>query len=100
MGVLFTLLLVTGTALAAPASVGASMVDPSLARWAFVAAAAATATTSLAAAYAVARVGSAAVGSITEKPEVFGRMVVLVGLAEGIAIYGLIISILIRNQLR
>jgi V/A-type H+-transporting ATPase subunit K len=44
-------------------------------------------------------VGSAAVGALTEKPELFGRMIVLVGLAEGIAIYGLIISILILNRL-
>ena len=36
---------------------------------------------------------------VTEKPELFGRLLVLVGLAEGIAIYGLIISILILNQL-
>ena len=68
-------------------------------RWGYVAAVASTAVSSLAAAYAVARVGVAAVGAMTEKPELFGRLVVLVGLAEGIAIYGLIISILLLNQL-
>ncbi len=47
----------------------------------------------------MAKVGSAAVAAMTEKPELFGRMVVLVGLAEGIAIYGLIVSILLLNQL-
>jgi V/A-type H+/Na+-transporting ATPase subunit K len=94
-----TLLFWTGTASAAPAEVAALSADPALARWAFVAAAVATAVSSVAAAYAVARVGSAAVGALTEKPELFGRMVVLVGLAEGIAIYGLIISILILNRL-
>ncbi|MBF0178522.1 MAG: H+transporting two-sector ATPase C subunit, partial [Magnetococcales bacterium] len=41
----------------------------------------------------------AAIGAITEKPELLGRMLILVGLAEGIAIYGLIISILILNRL-
>jgi V/A-type H+-transporting ATPase subunit K len=50
-------------------------------------------------AYAVAKVGSAAAGTIVEKPELFGRVIVLVGLAEGIAIYGLIVSILILNRL-
>ena len=37
-------------------------------------------------------------GAVAEKPELFGRVLVLVGLAEGIAIYGLIVSILILNR--
>lgn len=67
-------------------------------QWGFMAAALATGLSSLAAGYAVATVGSAAVGALVEKPELLGRVLVLVGLAEGIAIYGLIISILILNQ--
>jgi len=62
-------------------------------------AALATAASSLGAGFAVARVGSAAVGALAEKPELFGRLLILVGLAEGIAIYGLIVSILILNRL-
>ncbi len=100
LSLLSTLLLWTSVSHAAPAETLTFASDPVLARWAFLAAAGATATSSVAAAYAVARVGSAAVGALTEKPELFGRMIVLVGLAEGIAIYGLIISILILNQLR
>ncbi len=65
----------------------------------YLAAALATGLSSLAAGFAVAHVGAAAVGAITEKPELMGRMLILVGLAEGIAIYGLIISILILNRL-
>ena len=49
--------------------------------------------------YAVGKVGSAAMGVLAEKPELFGRVVILVGLAEGIAIYGVIISVLILNRL-
>ena len=49
----------------------------------------------LAAGYAVARVGSAAIGAVSERPEMFGRSLVFVGLAEGIAIYGLIIGIML-----
>lgn len=45
--------------------------------------------------WAVAVTGAAAVGAMAERPEVFGRALVIVGLAEGIAIYGLIIAILI-----
>lgn len=44
---------------------------------------------------AVASSGAAAVGAIAEKPESFGRSLIFVGLSEGIAIYGLIISFLI-----
>jgi V/A-type H+-transporting ATPase subunit K len=67
--------------------------------WAFLGAALSTGLAALAAGYAVARVGSAAVGAVAEKPELFGRALVLVGLAEGIAIYGLIVSILILNRI-
>jgi V/A-type H+/Na+-transporting ATPase subunit K len=48
---------------------------------------------------AVAAVGSAAMGAITEKPEIMGRSLIFVGLAEGIAIYGLIMSILILGKI-
>ncbi len=49
----------------------------------------------VAAAYAVARVSVAALAGATEKPEILGRSIILVGLAEGIAIYGLLIAFLI-----
>ncbi|MEJ2604406.1 MAG: ATP synthase subunit C, partial [Gammaproteobacteria bacterium] len=68
-------------------------------RWGFAAAAAAAALSAAAGGYAVAQVGSAAVGALAEKPELFGRIIILVGLAEGIAIYGLIVAILILNRL-
>jgi V/A-type H+-transporting ATPase subunit K len=74
-------------------------VDPGVVQWGFFSAALATTASSLAAGYAVASVGSAAVGALAEKPELLGRVLILVGLAEGIAIYGLIISILILNRL-
>jgi V/A-type H+-transporting ATPase subunit K len=51
----------------------------------------------LAAGYAVGRVGSAAIGAVSENPELFGRSLVFVGLAEGIAIYGLIIGIMLMR---
>lgn len=53
---------------------------------------------SLGAAYAVSTTGSAAVGAIAEKPEVFGRALIFVGLAEGVAIYGLIIAFIITSR--
>ena len=74
-------------------------VDPGVLRWGYMAAALATGLSALAAGIAVAGVGAAAIGAIAEKPELFGRTLVFVGLAEGIAIYGLIISIMILNRL-
>jgi V/A-type H+/Na+-transporting ATPase subunit K len=39
--------------------------------------------------------GAAAIGATAEKPETFGRSLIFVGLSEGIAIYGLVISFII-----
>jgi V/A-type H+-transporting ATPase subunit K len=74
-------------------------IDPGVQQWGYLAAALSTAVGALGAAYAVANVGAAAIGALAEKPELFGRVVILVGLAEGIAIYGRIISVLIVNKL-
>jgi V/A-type H+-transporting ATPase subunit K len=67
--------------------------------WGFAAAAFATAIGSIGAGVAVAYVGSAALGAIGEKPELAARALIYVGLAEGIAIYGLIISIMILTKI-
>lgn len=64
----------------------------------FFSAALATGLSALGAGIAVASVGSAAIGALAEKPELLGRVLIIVGLAEGIAIYGLIVSILILNE--
>ncbi len=58
-----------------------------------------TAGSSLGAGIALSGVGAAAMGAVTEKPEMFGRSLVYVGLAEGIAIYGIVISIMIIGKL-
>ena len=47
---------------------------------------------------AVAYTGAAALATISERPELFGRAMVIVGLAEGIAIYGLIIGIILIGK--
>ncbi|MDJ0834139.1 MAG: ATP synthase subunit C [Gammaproteobacteria bacterium] len=48
---------------------------------------------------AVSSVGSASLAVIVEKPEIFGRTLVYLGLAEGIAIYGLVITILMLGKI-
>jgi V/A-type H+-transporting ATPase subunit K len=90
-------LLAASPALAADAAAFAP--DPGVLRWGFASAAASAGLAALGAGYAVAQVGTAALGALAEKPELFGRVLVMVGLAEGIAIYGLIVSILILNRL-
>lgn len=48
---------------------------------------------------AVSSVGAASLAVITEKPEIFGRTLVYLGLAEGIAIYGLVVTILMLGKI-
>jgi V/A-type H+-transporting ATPase subunit K len=65
---------------------------------ALIGAAIAVAGSSIGAAIAVAYTGSAALAAISERPELFGRAMVIVGLAEGIAIYGLIVSVILIGR--
>lgn len=97
-GIAAVLLFAVGSSLAADETTMAN-IPAEVIRWGFLSAALATGASALGAAYAVARVGSAAVGALAEKPELLGRVLILVGLAEGIAIYGLIIAILILNRI-
>jgi len=65
----------------------------------FLAAALAVGIACIGAGYAVAHVGAASVGAMSERPELSGRALIFVGLAEGIAIYGLIISVMILGRI-
>lgn len=71
----------------------------SSATWAaLLGAAIAVAGSSIGAAIAVAYTGAAALAAMSERPELFGRAMVIVGLAEGIAIYGLIVAIILIGR--
>ncbi len=63
------------------------------------AAALATGLACIGAGIAVAMVASSAIGAISENPSLLGKTIIFAGLAEGIAIYGLIISIMILNKI-
>ena len=78
---------------------GVKNTDPGVIKFAFLAAAIAVGVGSLGAGAAVGYVGAAAMGAVGEKPELAGRALIFVGLAEGIAIYGLIIAIMILGKL-
>lgn len=47
---------------------------------------------------AVAAAAPAAIGATSEDPKAFGKSLIFVALGEGIAIYGLLISIMILNK--
>ncbi|HEU4420974.1 MAG TPA: ATP synthase subunit C [Pilimelia sp.] len=88
----------------APAGAAGSMAEPAAQAatgsngMALLAASIAVAGSSIGAAIAVAYTGAAALAAMSERPELFGRAMVIVGLAEGIAIYGLIVSIILIGQ--
>lgn len=65
---------------------------------AFIGAAIAVAASALGAGIAIAYAGSAALAAVSEQPDLFGRAMVVVGLAEGVAIYGLIVAVLILGK--
>lgn len=79
------------TAIAAGLLPATAIADP----YATLAAAISTGMACLGAGIAVASTGAAAIGAIAEKPKSFGRSLIFVGMAEGIAIYGLIIAFMV-----
>lgn len=48
---------------------------------------------------AVGPIGAASLAAVMERPEALGRSLIFLGLAEGIAIYGLVMSILLLNRI-
>lgn len=58
-----------------------------------------TALATIGAGIAVGPVGAASLAVIAEKPEIFGRTLIYLGLAEGIAIYGLVVTILMLGKI-
>lgn len=77
---------------------GTSTVNPS-AGLGYIGAALSTGLATVGAGYAVGAVGSSALGAVSEDPKILGKTLIYVGLGEGIAIYGLIISIMILSKL-
>lgn len=63
----------------------------------FIGAALSTGMACIGAGIAVAATGSAAIGAISEDPKLLGKTIIFVGLSEGVAIYGFIISIMIMG---
>lgn len=63
----------------------------------YIGAALATGTSGIGGGIAVANAASAAIGAMSENEGIMGKTLIFVALAEGIALYGLVISIMIIN---
>lgn len=64
-----------------------------------IAAALTTCFSCVAAGIAVSSSASAAIGALSENPNIFGKALIFVALAEGVALYGMLISIQILSKL-
>ncbi len=63
----------------------------------FIGAALSTGLSGIGGGIAVAQAASAAIGAMSENESIMGKTLIFVALAEGIALYGLVISIMILN---
>ena len=98
--VLFVLVLVLGMAVYAPlaysqetANAAAEGVPASV--WKYLAAALAVGISCIAGGMAVGRIGAAAMGAMSENPELSGKALPYAGLAEGICLWGFLVALLI-----
>ncbi|MBR1731050.1 MAG: hypothetical protein IJ725_01275 [Ruminococcus sp.] len=87
-----------------PFAVSAATGDPAPAAggadgMAYIAAAAATGLSCIGGGIAVASAAPAAIGATSEDPKAFGKAIIFVALGEGIALYGMLISIMILSKI-
>ena len=83
----------------AQAAEGAAEAASNAAGFGYLAAALSTGLSCVGGGIAVASAASAALGAISEDPSALGKSLIFVGLAEGVCLYGLIISFMILGRL-
>jgi V/A-type H+-transporting ATPase subunit K len=93
--VVTTVFMFSGNAQAAEAATSTS----TAAGWGFMAAALVTGMSTIGAGIAVASAASAALGALSEDQTIMGKALIFVALAEGIALYGLLISFTILGRI-
>jgi len=91
--------LFNGSAFAAGAVTSAAGVAASAAGLGYIAAALSTGLSCIGGGVAVSAAASAALGAISEDSSILGKSLIFVGLAEGVCLYGLIISFMIIGSL-
>ncbi len=87
-----------GHALAATTSAATSAVSNINPGLGYIGAGLSTGLAAMGAGIGVGIAGASGIGAISEQPDMLGRTLIYVGLAEGVAIYGLIISIMIFGR--
>ena len=92
--VVFMLLLVVGTAVFAQEAADAEA-GSSSSVWKYFAAAVAVGLSCIAGGMAVGRIGAAAMGAMSENPDLSGKALPYAGLAEGICLWGFLVALLI-----
>ena len=70
----------------------------SVKQWGFVAAAIAFGCGAIGAGIAISSVGAAAMGALSEKPELAGQALIFIALAEGLVIFGFITALMILGR--
>jgi V/A-type H+-transporting ATPase subunit K len=80
---------------------GATVMTAEMAKvrqWGFISAAAAFGFGALGAGMAISSVGAAAMGAMSEKPEIGGQALIFIALAEGLVVFGFITALMILGK--
>ena len=72
--------------------------NPTVTKYALIAAAGAFGLGAIGAGIAISHVGAAAMGAVAEKPQIAGQALLFVALAEGIVIFGFITALMILGK--
>ena len=94
-----TILTVTVIAMASGSVSAAGNAASGSAGWGYIAAALATGLSCIGAGMAVSAAATAAIGAISENEKAMGKALIFVALAEGVALYGLLVSFTILGKL-
>lgn len=97
------LVLLLSTAFFAPSlsaseTQGSAETGSSSLMWVVLSAAIAFSFGALAAGYAISHVGSAAMGAMSEKPEIGSQALIFIALAEGVVVFGFITALMILGK--
>lgn len=94
--VLFFLVVISGAVFGQEAAAeAATEAAGSSSMWKYIAAAIAVGISCIAGGLAVGQIGSAAMGAMSENPELSGKALPYAGLAEGICLWGFLVALLI-----
>lgn len=80
-------------------SVAMTKEQAEVAKFGFVAAAVAFGLGAIGAGIGIANVGAAAMGAISEKPEIAGQALIFIALAEGLVVFGFITALIILGRI-